>query len=93
MPAVVRNPPLMNALMGVLEDNSTAADKPEPLTSNSSSDTSIFRRSPAAESLREGHSGYSTPGQINDYRQNVKEFTLENLGKLFMAEALQDHSS
>uniref|UniRef100_A0A8B9KXS3 Eukaryotic translation initiation factor 3 subunit H n=1 Tax=Astyanax mexicanus TaxID=7994 RepID=A0A8B9KXS3_ASTMX len=29
-------------------------------------------------------------GQINNYCQNVKEFTSQNLGKLFMAEALQD---
>ncbi|KAL4629826.1 eukaryotic translation initiation factor 3 subunit H [Arapaima gigas] len=32
-------------------------------------------------------------GQINTYCQNVKEFTSQNLGKLFMAEALQGHSS
>ncbi|XP_017310338.1 eukaryotic translation initiation factor 3 subunit H-B [Ictalurus punctatus] len=32
-------------------------------------------------------------GQINTYCQTVKEFTSQNLGKLFMAEALQDHSS
>uniref|UniRef100_A0A3B1JV96 Eukaryotic translation initiation factor 3 subunit H n=1 Tax=Astyanax mexicanus TaxID=7994 RepID=A0A3B1JV96_ASTMX len=29
-------------------------------------------------------------GQINNYCQNVKEFTSQNLGKLFMAEALQE---
>ncbi|KAL1258670.1 hypothetical protein QQF64_009247, partial [Cirrhinus molitorella] len=32
-------------------------------------------------------------GQINNYCQNIKEFTSQNLGKLFMAEALQGHSS
>ncbi|XP_060798947.1 eukaryotic translation initiation factor 3 subunit H-B [Neoarius graeffei] len=32
-------------------------------------------------------------GQINTYCQTVKEFTSQNLGKLFMAEALQGHSS
>uniref|UniRef100_A0AAZ3QSN1 eIF3h C-terminal domain-containing protein n=1 Tax=Oncorhynchus tshawytscha TaxID=74940 RepID=A0AAZ3QSN1_ONCTS len=32
-------------------------------------------------------------GQINNYCQNVKEFTSQNLGKLFMAEALQGHNS
>ncbi|TSK20133.1 Eukaryotic translation initiation factor 3 subunit H [Bagarius yarrelli] len=32
-------------------------------------------------------------GQINTYCQNVKEFTSQNLGKLFMAEALQEHGS
>ncbi|KAF4076076.1 hypothetical protein AMELA_G00226300 [Ameiurus melas] len=32
-------------------------------------------------------------GQINNYCQNVKEFTAQNLGKLFMAEALQEDSS
>ncbi|KAF4074109.1 hypothetical protein AMELA_G00250960, partial [Ameiurus melas] len=32
-------------------------------------------------------------GQINTYCQTVKEFTSQNLGKLFMAEALQDHST
>uniref|UniRef100_W5LC80 Eukaryotic translation initiation factor 3 subunit H n=1 Tax=Astyanax mexicanus TaxID=7994 RepID=W5LC80_ASTMX len=32
-------------------------------------------------------------GQINNYCQNVKEFTSQNLGKLFMAEALQERSS
>uniref|UniRef100_A0A8C4TEL3 Eukaryotic translation initiation factor 3 subunit H n=1 Tax=Erpetoichthys calabaricus TaxID=27687 RepID=A0A8C4TEL3_ERPCA len=32
-------------------------------------------------------------GQINTYCQNIKEFTSQNLGKLFMAEALQGHSS
>ncbi|KAM9436494.1 LOW QUALITY PROTEIN: eukaryotic translation initiation factor 3 subunit H-A [Clarias gariepinus] len=31
--------------------------------------------------------------QISNYRQNVKKFTSQNLGKLFMAEALQQHSS
>ncbi|PWA33726.1 hypothetical protein CCH79_00007458 [Gambusia affinis] len=31
-------------------------------------------------------------GQINNYCQNVKEFTSQNLGKLFMAEALQGHN-
>lgn len=33
--------------------------------------------------------GGSPTGQINNYCQNVKEFTSQNLGKLFMAEALQ----
>ncbi|XP_026139025.1 eukaryotic translation initiation factor 3 subunit H-A isoform X2 [Carassius auratus] len=32
-------------------------------------------------------------GQINNYCQNIKEFTSQNLGKLFMAEALQGHNS
>ncbi|XP_030644854.1 eukaryotic translation initiation factor 3 subunit H-B [Chanos chanos] len=32
-------------------------------------------------------------GQINTYCQTVKEFTSQNLGKLFMAEALQVNSS
>ncbi|MBN3299887.1 EIF3H factor, partial [Amia calva] len=32
-------------------------------------------------------------GQINTYCQNIKEFTSQNLGKLFMAEALQGHNS
>ncbi|KAG9355383.1 hypothetical protein JZ751_000221, partial [Albula glossodonta] len=32
-------------------------------------------------------------GQINTYCQNVKEFTSQNLGKLFMAEALQGHNN
>uniref|UniRef100_A0AAY4CCV4 Eukaryotic translation initiation factor 3 subunit H n=1 Tax=Denticeps clupeoides TaxID=299321 RepID=A0AAY4CCV4_9TELE len=32
-------------------------------------------------------------GQINTYCQTVKEFTSQNLGKLFMAEALQGHNS
>ncbi|XP_051527413.1 eukaryotic translation initiation factor 3 subunit H-B isoform X4 [Myxocyprinus asiaticus] len=31
--------------------------------------------------------------QINTYCQTIKEFTSQNLGKLFMAEALQGHSS
>ncbi|CAK6954364.1 putative eukaryotic translation initiation factor 3 subunit H [Scomber scombrus] len=31
-------------------------------------------------------------GQVNNYCQNVKEFTSQNLGKLFMAEALQGHN-
>ncbi|XP_056618363.1 eukaryotic translation initiation factor 3 subunit H-A isoform X1 [Triplophysa dalaica] len=32
-------------------------------------------------------------GQINNYCENIKEFTSQNLGKLFMAEALQGHNS
>ncbi|XP_062869240.1 eukaryotic translation initiation factor 3 subunit H-B [Trichomycterus rosablanca] len=32
-------------------------------------------------------------GQINTYCQTVKEFTSQNLGKLFMAEALQDYAT
>ncbi|KAH1177228.1 hypothetical protein KIL84_010930 [Mauremys mutica] len=32
-------------------------------------------------------------GQINTYCQNIKEFTAQNLGKLFMAEALQEHNN
>ncbi|KAM5157833.1 eukaryotic translation initiation factor 3 subunit H [Mantella aurantiaca] len=32
-------------------------------------------------------------GQINTYIQNIKEFTSQNLGKLFMAEALQDQAN
>uniref|UniRef100_A0A8B9LR10 Eukaryotic translation initiation factor 3, subunit H, b n=1 Tax=Astyanax mexicanus TaxID=7994 RepID=A0A8B9LR10_ASTMX len=32
-------------------------------------------------------------GQINTYCQTVKEFTAQNLGKLFMAEVLQGHGS
>ncbi|XP_026083467.1 eukaryotic translation initiation factor 3 subunit H-A-like [Carassius auratus] len=32
-------------------------------------------------------------GQVNNYCQNIKEFTSQNLGKLFMAEGLQGHSS
>lgn len=31
-------------------------------------------------------------GQVNNYCQNVKEFTSQNLGKLFMVEALQGHN-
>ncbi|XP_068180536.1 eukaryotic translation initiation factor 3 subunit H [Antennarius striatus] len=31
-------------------------------------------------------------GQINNYCQNVKELTSQNLGKLFMVEALQGHN-
>ncbi|XP_026881258.2 eukaryotic translation initiation factor 3 subunit H-B-like isoform X1 [Electrophorus electricus] len=32
-------------------------------------------------------------GQINMYCQTLKEFTSQNLGKIFMAEALQSHGS
>ncbi|XP_025945804.1 eukaryotic translation initiation factor 3 subunit H [Apteryx rowi] len=32
-------------------------------------------------------------GQINTYCQNIKEFNAQNLGKLFMAQALQDYSN
>ncbi|KAG8441681.1 hypothetical protein GDO86_010748 [Hymenochirus boettgeri] len=32
-------------------------------------------------------------GQINTYIQNIKEFTSQNLGKLFMAEALENSTS
>ncbi|XP_019787662.1 eukaryotic translation initiation factor 3 subunit H isoform X2 [Lagenorhynchus albirostris] len=32
-------------------------------------------------------------GQINTYCQNIKEFTAQNLGKLFMAQALQEYNS
>ncbi|XP_003479884.1 eukaryotic translation initiation factor 3 subunit H isoform X1 [Cavia porcellus] len=32
-------------------------------------------------------------GQINTYCQNIKEFTAQNLGKLFMAQALQEYTS
>lgn len=32
-------------------------------------------------------------GQINTYCQNIKEFTAQNLGKLFMAQALQEYSN
>ncbi|XP_063054176.1 eukaryotic translation initiation factor 3 subunit H [Engraulis encrasicolus] len=32
-------------------------------------------------------------GQINNYCSNIKEFTSQNLGKLFMAESLQGHNS
>ncbi|KAK2537175.1 Eif3h [Columba livia] len=32
-------------------------------------------------------------GQINTYCQNIKEFNAQNLGKLFMAQALQDHNN
>uniref|UniRef100_A0A670K4F5 Eukaryotic translation initiation factor 3 subunit H n=2 Tax=Podarcis muralis TaxID=64176 RepID=A0A670K4F5_PODMU len=32
-------------------------------------------------------------GQINTYSQNIKEFTAQNLGKLFMAQALQEHNN
>ncbi|MEE6463306.1 hypothetical protein FKM82_005852 [Ascaphus truei] len=32
-------------------------------------------------------------GQINTYSENIKEFTSQNLGKLFMAEALQNQNS
>ncbi|XP_077349367.1 eukaryotic translation initiation factor 3 subunit H [Lithobates pipiens] len=32
-------------------------------------------------------------GQINTYIENIKEFTSQNLGKLFMAEALQDQTN
>ncbi|RXM99483.1 Eukaryotic translation initiation factor 3 subunit H [Acipenser ruthenus] len=31
-------------------------------------------------------------GQINTYCQHIKEFTSQNLGKMFMAEALQGHN-
>ena len=32
-------------------------------------------------------------GQINTYCQNIKEFTTQNLGKLFMAQALQEYNN
>lgn len=32
-------------------------------------------------------------GQIDTYIENIKEFTSQNLGKLFMAEALQDQTN
>ncbi|KAJ7404986.1 hypothetical protein WISP_142342 [Willisornis vidua] len=32
-------------------------------------------------------------GQINTYCQNIKEFNAQNLGKLFMAQALQDYNN
>ncbi|EAW91959.1 eukaryotic translation initiation factor 3, subunit 3 gamma, 40kDa, isoform CRA_d [Homo sapiens] len=32
-------------------------------------------------------------GQINTYCQNIKEFTAQNLGKLFMAQALQEYNN
>ncbi|XP_008948062.1 PREDICTED: eukaryotic translation initiation factor 3 subunit H [Merops nubicus] len=32
-------------------------------------------------------------GQINTYCQNIKEFNAQNLGKLFMAQALQDNNN
>nr|BAC25040.1 unnamed protein product [Mus musculus] len=31
--------------------------------------------------------------QINTYCQNIKEFTAQNLGKLFMAQALQEYNN
>uniref|UniRef100_A0A8C7EB29 eIF3h C-terminal domain-containing protein n=1 Tax=Nothoprocta perdicaria TaxID=30464 RepID=A0A8C7EB29_NOTPE len=31
--------------------------------------------------------------QINTYCQNIKEFNAQNLGKLFMAQALQDNNN
>uniref|UniRef100_A0AAR2L1K2 Eukaryotic translation initiation factor 3, subunit H, a n=1 Tax=Pygocentrus nattereri TaxID=42514 RepID=A0AAR2L1K2_PYGNA len=99
MPAVVRNPPLMNALMGVLDDNSTAADKPEPLSLSSGNHLEkslqllMDRMDGMSQEIVKCRTCCRNLRQINNYRQNVKEFTLENLGKLFMAEALQDHSS
>uniref|UniRef100_A0A3Q3CR87 eIF3h C-terminal domain-containing protein n=1 Tax=Haplochromis burtoni TaxID=8153 RepID=A0A3Q3CR87_HAPBU len=41
---------------------------------------------------KSGGTGDSLMWQINNYCQNVKEFTSQNLGKLFMAEALQGHN-
>uniref|UniRef100_A0A8C3S8B7 eIF3h C-terminal domain-containing protein n=1 Tax=Chelydra serpentina TaxID=8475 RepID=A0A8C3S8B7_CHESE len=52
---------------------------------------------------REGENNY-TPKQkqpsaktlspfINNYCQNIKEFTAQNLGKLFMAQALQEYNN
>uniref|UniRef100_A0A8I3PUP9 eIF3h C-terminal domain-containing protein n=3 Tax=Canis lupus TaxID=9612 RepID=A0A8I3PUP9_CANLF len=32
-------------------------------------------------------------GLINTYCQNIKEFTAQNLGKLFMAQALQEYNN
>uniref|UniRef100_A0A8C6GNS9 eIF3h C-terminal domain-containing protein n=1 Tax=Mus spicilegus TaxID=10103 RepID=A0A8C6GNS9_MUSSI len=37
-----------------------------------------------------GGSGDSVVKQMNTYCQNIKEFTAQNLGKLFMAQALQE---
>uniref|UniRef100_A0A5F9DGA6 eIF3h C-terminal domain-containing protein n=1 Tax=Oryctolagus cuniculus TaxID=9986 RepID=A0A5F9DGA6_RABIT len=32
-------------------------------------------------------------GRINTYCQNIREFTAQNLGKLFMAQVLQDYNN
>ncbi|XP_070812752.1 eukaryotic translation initiation factor 3 subunit H-like [Pituophis catenifer annectens] len=32
-------------------------------------------------------------GQINTYSRNIKEFTAQNLGKLFLAQSLQEHNN
>lgn len=38
-------------------------------------------------------SSFLLTGQINTYCQNIKEFNAQNLGKLFMAQALQDYNN
>uniref|UniRef100_A0A8D2CRQ1 eIF3h C-terminal domain-containing protein n=1 Tax=Sciurus vulgaris TaxID=55149 RepID=A0A8D2CRQ1_SCIVU len=40
-----------------------------------------------------GGPGDSAVKQINTYCQNIKEFTAQNLGKLFMAQALQEYNN
>lgn len=39
------------------------------------------------------YSSFLLAGQINTYCQNIKEFNAQNLGKLFMAQALQDYNN
>lgn len=39
------------------------------------------------------YSSFLLTGQINTYCQNIKEFNAQNLGKLFMAQALQDYNN
>lgn len=40
-----------------------------------------------------GFYSFLLTGQINTYCQNIKEFNAQNLGKLFMAQALQDYNN
>uniref|UniRef100_A0A2K5EZM6 eIF3h C-terminal domain-containing protein n=1 Tax=Aotus nancymaae TaxID=37293 RepID=A0A2K5EZM6_AOTNA len=57
-------------------------------TATSSSSTT----SAAGKGKGKGGSRDSAMKQINSYCQNIKEFTAQNLGKLFMAQALQEYN-
>ncbi|KAG8010234.1 Eukaryotic translation initiation factor 3 subunit H, partial [Nibea albiflora] len=107
VPIVIKNSHLINVLMWDLEDKSTVADKHELLNLSSRRQQENAQRQSRGEpplpeeDITKMFKPPQPPprmdtlliaGQINNYCQNVKEFTSQNLGKLFMAEALQGHN-
>ncbi|KAJ4930746.1 hypothetical protein JOQ06_025054 [Pogonophryne albipinna] len=87
VPIIIKNSHLINYVQRRTQENTQRQSRGEPALPEE--DMSKMFKPPQAPPRMDT---LLIAGQINNYCQNVKEFTSQNLGKLFMAEALQGHN-